>query len=62
MDFVKKEGFKLNPNKSTVDRISSLIAKNEGRCICHNESIDPHCACTDFLEKGICHCGLYIKE
>ena len=62
MNYVKREGFKLNPNQKIVENITKLIDKNEGKCICHNESRDTHCACTDFLEKGICHCGLYVKD
>lgn len=57
---VEKEGFMLNPDQRKVTTITSLIEKNGGVCICHNESRDPHCACSDFLEKGICHCGLYV--
>lgn len=62
MTYIEKEGFHLNPNEKIVEKITALIEKNNGNCICHNESKDPHCACTDFRENGICHCGLYVKN
>ena len=34
---------------------------NNGECPCHNDSVDKHCPCSDYREKDICHCGLYIK-
>ena len=58
---VEKEGFILNPNPQVVARITTMIEKNEGRCICHNESRDTHCPCTDFMEKDCCHCHLYVR-
>lgn len=56
------EGFKLNPNSKIVDTILMMIANNEGRCVCHNESDDPHCPCSDYRVKKECHCKLYVKE
>lgn len=56
-----KEGWKLNPNEKTVESIRTLIENNNGNCICHNESRDKHCPCTDYIENANCHCGLYLK-
>lgn len=61
-NFTILPGFKLNPNSKVVEKITSLITRNNGECICHNESRDKHCPCSDYLEKGKCQCGLYIKE
>ena len=58
---VIKEGWILNPNKNRVEIIKTLIGKNNGECICYNESEDKHCPCTDYIDKDICHCGLYLK-
>lgn len=55
------DGFILNPNKKHVDTVLTLISNNGGKCICHNESADPHCPCTDYRENKICHCKLYLK-
>lgn len=62
MKIIEKEGFIINPNKEFVERLSQLIANNNGCCICDNHSIDPHCPCTDFKEHNTCHCKLYIKK
>jgi len=62
MYYVEKEGFHLNPNEKIVDNITRLIEKNGNKCICDNKSKDPHCPCTDFRERNICHCKLYIKD
>ena len=61
-NIVIKEGWILNPKEKTVESIRTLIEKNNGECICHNESENKHCPCTDYLNKDCCHCGLYIKS
>ena len=57
-----KEGWKLNPNEKRVESIRTLIENNNGNCICHNESYDKHCPCSDYLCNDCCHCGLYCKK
>ena len=62
MEIISKPGYILNPNPKIVQSITKRIEKNNGICACHNDSIDPHCPCTNFREKGECHCKLYIKD
>lgn len=59
---LRKEGWELNPNDKIVNNILKRIEANDGICVCHNESTDPHCPCTDYREKDCCHCTLYIKK
>lgn len=58
----RKEGWNLNKNDKQVNAILRMIEKNNGECPCHNNSIDKRCPCSDYRDKDICHCGLYIKE
>lgn len=58
----RKEGFILNPNDKIVNNILSRIEDNDGKCICFNESTDPHCPCSDYRENDCCHCNLYLKK
>lgn len=60
--YFKKPGYKLNDDLNKVAKIIKAIFDNNEECICHNESYDKHCPCSDFREKGECHCGLYIKD
>lgn len=57
----RKEGWVLNPDDKIVNAILKRCEMNNGECPCHNESVDKHCPCSDYREKNICHCGLYIK-
>ena len=57
----RKEGWVLNPNDKVVNAILKRCEMNNGECPCHNESVDKHCPCSDYRERNICHCGLYIK-
>lgn len=61
IQFYRKEGWVLNPNDKVLNAIIKRIVLNNGECPCHNESADKHCPCSDYREKGICHCGLYLK-
>ena len=55
------EGWILNPNEKIVNGIIKGINRNDGNCPCVNDSVDPRCACSNYREKGVCKCGLYIK-
>lgn len=61
MEFLIKEGWKLNPNEKIVDAIMKRIEVCNGDCPCHNDSYDKHCPCSDYREKDECHCNLYVK-
>lgn len=62
MEFLVKDGFKLNPNEKVIKGIMRGIERCNGECPCHNDSIDKICPCSDYREKDICHCNLYVKE
>ena len=56
---------KLNKNNSKTNEIIQAIKNNDGYCPCKlikNE--DTKCMCKEFQEqeKGVCHCGLFVKE
>ena len=57
----RKEGWILNTNDKIVNAILKRCEMNNGECPCHNNSVDKHCPCSDYREKDVCHCGLYIK-
>lgn len=58
---LRKPGWVLNPNDKTVNSIFRMLMRNNGECPCHNDSYDKHCPCSDYREKDMCHCGLYLK-
>ena len=58
----RKEGWMLNPNDKIVNAILKRCEANGGNCPCMNSSRDPKCPCSDYREKSICHCGLYVKR
>ena len=56
---------KLNKNNPKTNEIIQAIKDNNGHCPCKlikNE--DTKCMCKEFQEqeKGVCHCGLFVKE
>lgn len=56
---------KLNPNKEHVKMIQDALKEKNGYCPCQLEqNDDTKCVCKEFreMEKGECHCGLFIKE
>ena len=58
----RKEGFILNPKDKVVNNIIRLATWNNGLCPCQgNTSKDKYCPCSNYKEKGICCCGLYVK-
>lgn len=57
----RKPNWDLNPNDIIVNSILKRCELNNGECPCVNDSIDKHCPCSDYREKDICHCGLYVK-
>lgn len=53
---------KLNPNSTKVEAIRNQLSKNP-HCPCMIiENEDTLCPCKPCRERGICICGLYIKE
>jgi ferredoxin-thioredoxin reductase catalytic subunit len=61
IQILRKNGWVLNPNDKVVNGILKMVERNDGECPCHNESLDRHCPCSDYREKDVCHCGLYLK-
>lgn len=60
--FYIKPGWMLNPNEKVVAAITKRIEMNGGECPCHNDGYDKKCPCSDYREKDICHCTLYLKK
>lgn len=58
----RKEGWVLNPNDKIVNAILKRYEMNNGECSCNNESVDKHCPYSDYREKDVCKCNLYIKK
>lgn len=61
IQILRKKGWVLNPNDKIVNSILKRCEINNGECPCCNDAIDKHCPCSDYKEKDICHCGLYVK-
>jgi len=61
---IRKEGWILNPDDSKVNGIFNTIGQNGGHCPTRTKTRIGHdqCPCADYLERDICHCGLYLKE
>ena len=56
---------KRNPNEEYVKEVLQKLKDNQGYCPCKLEKTpETKCMCKEFLEmeRGKCHCGLYIKE
>lgn len=62
IQILRKEGWVLNPNDKVVNAILKRVELNDGKCPCHNTSIDKHCPCSDYRENNECHCNLYVKK
>lgn len=65
MEYLIKEGFKLNPNNKVVEAISKRVVMNNGHCPCHNKysgTDDDICPCKAYREEDCCCCTLYIKK
>jgi len=76
-EYAKNNGFLLNPDKKTVERIITGLLKNEEKfgekyCPCRRVSGDKEedakkiCACIWHKEEierdGHCFCNLYVKD
>lgn len=56
---------RLSEDKELVQEIRKRLKENMGYCPCRIEKIDDtKCMCKEFreMDKGECHCGLYVKE
>lgn len=50
---------------SQAHEIEKALKENQGYCPCRiYRNPDTKCMCKEFREqeKGVCHCGLFIKE
>lgn len=57
--------FKLNPDREYVMRIREVLLKKGGYCPCRTQKIPANiCPCVEFVDTGICHCGMFeeVKE
>jgi len=75
-EYARKNGFQLNPNRKTVERIMNGLLENEKQkghkyCPCRmlsgNQEEDSKkiCPCAyhkeEIAKDGRCYCGLFIK-
>ena len=57
------KGYRLNPNRDFVNRIIEGVQRRNGHCPCRKDESDATlCPCDEFLNTGVCRCGLFIKE
>jgi len=76
-DYAKRNGFKLNPNRKTVEKLMKALLANEEKygaryCPCRNITGDIEedrpkiCPCRWHKEEierdGHCHCWLFFKR
>ena len=55
------KGFKLNPDRKSVNTIMDGLARKDGHCPCRiNVDDTTLCPCDEFINDGICKCKLYI--
>lgn len=55
------KGFKMNEDKSYVDRIIAGIYQKDGHCPCRVITDDTTlCPCDDFVQNGNCKCKLFL--
>lgn len=55
---------KVNDDTELVNEIRSKLKENDGYCPCAiQKTPETKCMCKAFreMDKGECHCGLYIK-
>ena len=55
---------KYNTENPAFECIKKAVKDNDGFCPCKLlKNSDTKCMCKEFREqeKGVCHCGLYIK-
>lgn len=53
-----------NPDNEYAEKILVALKNNNGYCPCKVEkTVDTKCMCLEFKQqdRGMCHCGLYIK-
>lgn len=57
------KGYRLNPDKSYIDKIIEGIYKKEGHCPCRVKVDDTTlCPCDEFVQSRVCKCKLFIPE
>ncbi len=76
--FAEKNNFQLNPDNSMVDMVADGVLNNEKKhgmklCPCRlrdgtrERDLELLCPCNfkthkTWEEKGMCHCGLFVKK
>lgn len=57
------KGYKINVDEKHVDLIIKGLLKGNGHCPCKIQKTDENlCPCDEFIDTGVCHCKLWIKE
>lgn len=63
--FLRKEGWKINPDDKVVNGILKGLARCDGHCPCHNKYAGTEfdiCPCKAYREEDVCCCTLYVKD
>ena len=59
----KMKGYRLNKDKKHVNLIIEGLLKGNGNCPCKvQKTTENLCPCDEFIDTGVCHCGLWVKE
>lgn len=61
---VRKKGYVINPDDIHVSDILNKLIMYNGRCpsVIKNRFGHNQCPCSDYLQRDICHCKLYVKQ
>lgn len=61
---LRKQGFVLNPDDEELNKILRKLNENDGHCPTHVVRRTGHdqCPCSDYLQRNICYCKLYVRE
>lgn len=61
---LRRPGWRINPDDNKVNEIFHKLYENDGLCptLVHNRVGHIQCPCSEYIQRSICHCGLYVKE
>ena len=61
---LRRPGWRLNPDDNKVNEILHKLYENDGLCptLVHNRVGHIQCPYSEYIQRSICHCGLYVKE
>lgn len=61
---LRKPGWRINPDDKKVTEILRKLHENDGLCptLVHNRIGHIQCPCSEYIQKNICHCNLYVRD